>query len=167
MSEKDLLQAAYRYALSLAHHGADAEDLVQDAWLRLHQKHRRVTRSLLFTTVRNLYIDQYRRNKLIIFEPFDEETTVTDADIIPDHTTMQDLEPALAQLRPEEREAIFLNSVEGYTIQEIADFTARPRGTVLSLVHRGRLSSSDQTHSGVYIRLWQEDERFFALASTE
>jgi anti-sigma factor RsiW len=30
-----------------------------------------------------------------------------------------------------------------------------------------RLSSSDQTHSGVYIRLWQEDERFFALASTE
>lgn len=138
MSDKDLLQAAYRYAFSLAHHGADAEDLVQDAWLRLHQKHRRVTRSLLFTTVRNLYIDQYRRNKLIVFENFDEETTITDAAIIPDHTTMQDLEPALAQLRPEEREAIFLNSVEGYTIQEIADFTARPRGTVLSLVHRGK-----------------------------
>ena len=30
MSEKDLLQAAYRYALSLAHHGADAERVGRD-----------------------------------------------------------------------------------------------------------------------------------------
>ncbi len=104
--------------------------------------------------MRNLYIDQYRRNKLIVFETFDQETTTTDAHIIPDHATMQDLEPALARLRPEEREAIFLNSVEGYTIQEIADFTQRPRGTVLSLVHRGK-----QKLAHLLKDLWDDNRR--------
>lgn len=155
MREKALLQAAYRYALSLTHEPPDAEDLVQEAWLRLYQKHRhRIDRPLLFTTVRNLYIDQYRRNKLIVFEPYDEQTTTADAHIIPDRVDLSDLEPALAQLRPEEREAIFLNSVEGYTIQEIANFTDRPHGTVLSLVHRGK-----QKLARLLREMWDDDRQ--------
>ena len=33
----ELLQSGFRYALSLAHHHQDAEDLVQQAWLRLQR----------------------------------------------------------------------------------------------------------------------------------
>ena len=137
MSERDVLDAGFRYALSLVHTEPDAEDLVQESWLRLYQKKgRKINKSLLFTSIRNLFIDQYRRGKLAVFEEFDEEREVSHANY--SEVSIKDLELALAALRPEEREAIFLNSVEGYTAQEIADFTQRSRGTVLSLIHRGK-----------------------------
>jgi RNA polymerase sigma-70 factor (ECF subfamily) len=44
----------------------------------------------------------------------------------------------LSELRPEEREALFLHEVEGYTASEISRMTGQPRGTVLSLMHRAR-----------------------------
>ena len=44
----------------------------------------------------------------------------------------------LAKLRDIEREALFLHIVEGYSANEIATLTGRPRGTVLSLIHRSR-----------------------------
>ena len=51
MKERDLLDAGFRYALSLVHSEADAEDLVQEAWLRLYQKKdREVNKSLLCTS---------------------------------------------------------------------------------------------------------------------
>ena len=45
----------------------------------------------------------------------------------------------LGTLRPEAREAIYLTCVEGFTAREVAEMTGRPRGTVLSLVHRARI----------------------------
>jgi len=139
MEGRDLLNAAFRYALSLVHAEPDAEDLVQEAWLRPYQKKdREINKSLLFTSIRNLFIDQYRRGKLAVFEQFNEEQEYPDPTSLPSDVTLKDLERALAVLRPEEREAIFLNSVEGYTAKEIADFTQRSRGTVLSLIHRGK-----------------------------
>ncbi len=137
MDERQLLQAGYRYALSLTYHEADAEDLVQEAWLRLYKKYGgEVGRPRLFAAVRNLFIDQHRRHQLVVFEPYDEEqlSTVEVSAAI----SMEDLEPALAVLRPEEREAIFLNYIEGYTAREIAEFSGRPRSTVLSLLSRGK-----------------------------
>ena len=139
MKERDLLNAGFRFALSLVHSEADAEDLVQEAWLRLYQKKdREINKSLLFTSIRNLFIDQYRRGKLAVFDQFNEDREYPDPTSLPSDVTVKDLELALAILRPEEREAIFLNSVEGYTAQEIATFTQRSRGTVLSLIHRGK-----------------------------
>ena len=48
------------------------------------------------------------------------------------------LESALAELKPLERSALYLNVVEGYTAREIGDLLDLPRGTVLSLMYRGR-----------------------------
>lgn len=152
MDERALLQVGYRYALSLTHRREDAEDLVQDAWLKLGRKGRPVDRGLLMAAVRSLFIDRYRRHRLAVFEPFDEER------LPPVELGRQadgaDLETALGQLRPEEREALFLHSVEGYTAQQIARFTGRPRGTVLSLIHRGK-----QKAAHILRRIWDDDRR--------
>ena len=149
MQERALVEAGYRYALSLTHRETDAEDLVQEAWLKVYQRRgRRFDKALFFTAIRNLYIDQYRRNKLVVLEPLDE-SQVADSHDFGSDISMADLEPALASLRPEEREAIFLNSVEGYTVRQIAEFTQRPRGTVLSLIHRGK-----QKMAAKLRRLW-------------
>ena len=136
MNERDLLQSGYRYALSLTHNEHEAEDLVQDVWLKLYIKGKGTkSKSLLYTAIRNLYIDRYRKKKLLLIEELDESSLAEtiDSDIDPD-----DIEKCLANLRPEEREALFLNSVEEYTAEEISGLTDRPRSTVLSLISRGK-----------------------------
>ncbi len=140
MDERDLLDAGFRYALSLRHVAHEAEDLVQEAWLRLYRKRGEVRdKRLLFKTIRNLFVDQYRRERLAVFEPLDGVTEVADGALLLDERVRAaDLEGPLAGLRAEEREALFLHVVEGYTAREIASLTGRPRGTVLSLVHRAK-----------------------------
>ena len=64
MEERELIQSGYRYALSLARSSHDAEDLVQWAVIRLYQSKGRLhSLPLLFTTIRNLFYDQKRREK--------------------------------------------------------------------------------------------------------
>ena len=141
MDERDLLQAGFRYALSLRAGYQDAEDLVQEAWYRLHRHDGRVgSKSLLFTTIRNIHIDRYRRGRLVVFESLDEagDTVDESASELDARLTARDLEAPLGSLRSEEREALFLMLVEGHTAQQVADFTGRSRGTVLSLVHRAK-----------------------------
>lgn len=141
MNDRDLLQAGYRYALSLRARKDDAEDLVQEAWYRLHRHAGRVGgKALLFTAIRNVYVDRWRRERLVVFEPLDDRDEPVDETAKPDEArfAVRDLAAPLAALRSEEREALFLSVVEGYTAQEVADFTGRPRGTVLSLIHRAK-----------------------------
>lgn len=138
--ERALLQAGFRYALSLTAERAEAEDLVQEAWCRLHRRHGRVTeKAMLFTAVRNIFLDQYRRGRLVVFEAIDEAEAPAEADeAMEARLIARDLEAPLAALRPDEREALFLTVVAGYTAEETARMTARARGTVLSLIHRAK-----------------------------
>ena len=136
-ADTDLLQAGFRYALSLTHHRQNAEDLIQEAWLKLCRRYGGVgSQAALFTTVRNLFIDECRRKQVIAFEALEQEDRhcSTASQLSPG--TRPDLETLLGALRPVEREAIFLHHVHGHTAEEIAVLTAQPRGTVLSLLHR-------------------------------
>ena len=140
LSAEELLQSGFRYAYALTHHHHDAEDLVQTAWLKLHQRYKKVkTKALFFTTIRNLYIDQYRRRQRVRFitltsehEGLSASGAATGGDI------KVAIDQMLSKLRDIEREALFLHIVEGYSANEIATLTDRPRGTVLSLIHRSR-----------------------------
>jgi len=140
MEDRDLLQAGFRYAFSLTHQHHDAEDLVQEAWIRLSRLYGNVAnKSLFFVTIRNLFIDQYRRKNLVLIdtlEPINEPAA--DDDLLQLTLTADDIEQAMGSLRAEEREVIFLNIVEGYTAREIAELTQRSRNTILSLLHRGK-----------------------------
>ncbi len=133
-----LVQAGYRYALSLTHHHYDAEDLVQQAWMKCQHRYGGVkNRTLLYTTIRHLFYDQCRRGKIVVFESIDGHPE-PQADHSQHTHASADLDVLLAGLRTEEREAIFLNAVEGYTAREIAEQTGSPRNTILSHLHRAR-----------------------------
>ena len=130
--EIELLQAAYRFALSLSRNPHDAEDLVQEASLKLCRRYGRIkNQALLFTTVRRLYYDQYRRSQVIEFQSLDSGMEEMEPGTWPDELTMLDLESALDELQADERELIYLNKVAGYTAQEISEVIEQPRGTVL------------------------------------
>ncbi len=135
-----LLDRGFRYALALTHDATRAEDLLHDAVVSILRRKQLDNVGYLLTTIRNRFIDLYRRERLVVMLPLDESNEeVLETIDAPDMTLdPEKLEKALAALRPAEREAIYLFSVEDYTAQEIADATGRPRGTVLSLMHRAR-----------------------------
>ncbi len=135
--EMELLQSGYRYALALTHHREESEDLVQEAWLRLTRKYGEVeSRALLFRTVRNLFLDLCRRRKIVSFEPEDAGGEMADETLLEAGPVQGDLDALLAQLRPVEREVLHLHYYLGLTAEEIAGQLEKPRGTILSLIHR-------------------------------
>lgn len=141
LSERELLQAGYRYGWSLSSNKQDTEDLVHDAWIRLIKRYDEVpSKSLLFTTIRNLYIDQLRHEKHVVKHQQEGRFSLTlnSEEVEPDFIRRDEIQFLLSKLRDVENEALFLSLVEGYTAQEIAKMTSSTRGSVLSLLHRSR-----------------------------
>tara|TARA_Y100000815_G_C13100492_1_gene409217 strand:- start:9 stop:533 length:525 start_codon:yes stop_codon:yes gene_type:complete len=135
---RELAQSGFRYALSLAHHHHDAEDLAQQAWLKLQRNGSSpIVRGPLFKTIRNLFIDSLRRKGIIEFETLPEETLLAEEPVSEPGVT-GDLDYLLGQLKAGDRELLYLHCVEGYTAQEISDLIGRPRGTILSSINRAK-----------------------------
>ncbi len=138
---KQLLQQGYRYALALVHDPALAEDLLQDAWVAVLKANGPHEKGYLFTAIRTRFINYAKREKLVAFVPIETRGGVVEYDDsreLDAHFALEELEPALQQLRPLEREALFLSAVAGYTAREIAEHNQTTRGTVLSLLYRAR-----------------------------
>ena len=144
ISLEELLHSGYRYALSLTHHKANAEDVLQDAWVAILQAGGPHNKPYLFRAIRSRFLNHHKRERLVPMVPVEDATVDWDTDdrlwdpTPPFAASEKMLETVLSTLRPLEREALFLAAVEGYTAQEIGDLTAQPRGTVLSLIHRAR-----------------------------
>ena len=139
-SEHELVASGYRYALSLTHHEHDAEDLVQQACLKIFRLQRRIQdKAYLIRTIRNLFFDAYRRSKVVKFDPINDQS-LTDSS--PDQTRVVDgrldMATLLGTLTSEERETLYLNCVERFTAEEIGALTGKPRGTVLSQLSRAK-----------------------------
>lgn len=133
----EVLQRAYRYALALTHDADLAQDLVQDACLAVSRRGGPWHAGYLVTAVRNRYIDDYRRRQAVLFEPLGEAEQVADAKRNGAFSE-EPMEAILALLKPTERELLYLSAVEDYSASEIARLTGRPRGTVLSALHRAK-----------------------------
>lgn len=141
----DLLERGYRYALALTHDPDRAADVLQDACVATLSAGGPWSLGYLFAAIRTRFIDMHRRQRLVVLEPYPDDEGAArvpgaegphDEDRI--RADLSSVERALGMLRPEEREVLYLTAVEGHTAREIAEITSSPRGTVLSLIHRGR-----------------------------
>ena len=135
---QDLLKRGYRYALSLCHDPARAEDLAQEAWASMLSAGGRRDKPYLFRAIRSRWIDAHRRRQVLSFEPLARPADLADDRTDPRDVDRAALQRAMATLRPQEREALYLCVVEGYSATEAAELMGCPRNTVLSLAHRGR-----------------------------
>lgn len=140
-TDTETLNACYRYALALTGSTQDAEDLVQEGWLKLSGRFgNKPDRPLLFRTIRNLFIDQTRRQRRV--EDYRTRFSDNNADSVPCQGSASaefgNIVEPLQRLRDIERETLFLSVVEGYTASEIAKMTDMTRGSVLSMLHRTR-----------------------------
>jgi RNA polymerase sigma-70 factor (ECF subfamily) len=152
------MNAAFNLAFWLVRRHADAEDVVQEAYMRAFRAFAGFAgpdvRPWLLAIVRNVayrWLGNRRRSANVIsideaLERGGEEGAR--ADIASDAPTTEEelvrevdrtiVRKALAELPPIFREVLMLREIEGLAYREIAEVTGAPIGTVMSRLSRGR-----------------------------
>jgi RNA polymerase sigma-70 factor, ECF subfamily len=138
-------KATYNFAYRLTHNESDANDLTQEAFIRVYRAWRSFKPgtsflSWIYRIVTNLYRDELRRRKGRYQEEIPEDTTLAVHPIeeyIEGHLS-EPVSKALAALSPEQREIVLLADVEEYSYQEIGQTLGCSVGTVRSRLHRAR-----------------------------
>lgn len=138
------LNNLYRYGCALCANQDDAYDLLQYAIEKyLHKSVRDNNASDLAyvrTTMRNRFIDEYRKSARFPVEEYDDGSLVAiDETTLEDVVAAQfDFEVIWKELNAVEREVLYFWAIEGMTAQEISKQIDAPRGTVLSRLYRIR-----------------------------
>jgi RNA polymerase sigma-70 factor (ECF subfamily) len=142
------LDAAYNLAHWLTRDEHDAEDLVQDAYLRAFRFFDGFrggnSRAWLLKIVRNTFYTSLQRKAHEPAASIDDELLLVECSTCDPETIAlasadgQMLRQAMEELPPEFREAIVLRELEGLSYKEIAAITGVPLGTVMSRLARAR-----------------------------
>jgi RNA polymerase sigma-70 factor (ECF subfamily) len=142
------LNAAYNLARWLTRNGADAEDMVQEAYLRAFRAFDTFrgedARAWLLTVVRNTCFSMLRKRGNQPALEFDEQIhhstdQTPDAEsVLLNQAALGSLQDCLEALPLEFREAIILRELEELSYKEIAGIARVPVGTVMSRLARAR-----------------------------
>lgn len=146
----------YNYALRMTNNPADADDLVQETYLKAYRfwdSYEQGTniRAWLFRILKNSYINRYRKE---VREPdtveYDDVKSlyVLRSEDASDQNDLQEsvfgnllddeITSAIASLPHEFRTVVILCDIECLTYEEVSTFMECPLGTVRSRLHRGR-----------------------------
>ncbi len=143
------LDAAHNLARWLLRNEQDAQDVVQEAYLRAFKSfggfHGSNGRAWLLTIVRNTSYTLLKKNQAVdLTTTFDEELHTSDHESVSPATILEQSEDtalireAIDQLPAEFREILTLRHQEGLSYKEIADIAQIPPGTVMSRLARAR-----------------------------
>jgi len=143
------LDAAHNLARWLLRNEQDAEDVVQEAYLRAFRSfggfHGSNGRAWLLTIVRNTSYTLLKKNRAVaLTTPFDEKIhasgheSVSPATILEHSEDAELIREAMDELPAEFREILALRHQEGLSYKEIADVAQIPPGTVMSRLARAR-----------------------------
>ena len=150
------MNSVYNFALRMTGDADDADDLVQETFLkafRFFDKFERGTncKAWLFRILKNSFINDYRKqtkepDKVDYEDVQNFYETIKSDEINSSHyehdafTNLLDdeISKAIAELPEDFRTVIILNDIEGFSYEEIADFVDIPVGTVRSRLHRAR-----------------------------
>jgi len=160
--------ALFGYAMTLTRNSSEAEDLVQETYLRATRAEKQPPldgnlKAWLFVILRNAWLNQVRHNQS--GPRFVElETNEQPEDVLanPHVVYLRKLEreqvrEAIEKLPEAYREIIVLRDIEGFTYQEIAIVLECPAGTVMSRLGRARAKLRAS------LSLWQTKPRARAV----
>src|SRR5918993_4450431 len=144
------IDALYGYAMTLTRNTSEAEDLVQETYVRATAAANRLDsnsnlKGWLFVIMRNAWLNQLRHQhsgpNFVDLDP--NEPSISEAQENPYVVYLRKLEQtqvreAIESLPHAYREIIVLRDIEGFTYQEIATVLDCPAGTVMSRLGRAR-----------------------------
>ncbi len=164
----EFMPALYSAALRMTRNRSDAEDLVQETYLKAYRsfdgfEQGSNLRAWLYRILTNTFINTYRSKKrrpieteldegedLHLFRRLGglEAVTATRSaeDELMDWFTDAEVKDALESLPDNFRIPVLLADVEGFSYKEIAEMVDIPIGTVMSRLHRGRKSLQKQLY---------------------
>lgn len=150
----------YAAAMRMTRNPADAEDLVQETFLKAYRAYDSFTagtnlKAWLYRILTNTYINKYRKatrrpdevdlgdvEDLYLYRRIGSEESAeasrTTEDRVLDGLVESDIKKAVESLPENFRIPVLLADLEGMSYQEIADILNIPIGTVMSRLHRGR-----------------------------
>ncbi len=152
----DHFDTLYSTALRLTRNPSEAEDLVQETFLKAYRFFHRFepgtnVKAWLFTILRNTYINAYRKTVRQHRVDFEQVVPLFAApDTSPEwanqgsvedmlrHVVQDDVKRALDELPDEYRMVVLLADLEDFSYKEIAAIVECPVGTVMSRLFRGR-----------------------------
>lgn len=152
------LNALYNYARSISRSEQDAEDLVQETYMRAYRFFHQYEpgtncKAWLFTILRNLYNTNYKKYKKTPDQVHYDEIeaiykNIRDENLNsvikdPEHKFFENILPdeikdALEELPEDFRSTILLTDIEDFSYKETAEILDVPIGTVMSRLHRAR-----------------------------
>lgn len=154
------LGALFNLALNLTRNRKDAEDLVQEAYLRAYRffdtyQPGTHIKAWLFRILRNTFINRYRASKVrpeevdfskveTVYERVVDERYLqarrppSPETLVMEGVLDEEVEQALARLPEEYRTVVLMALMEEMSYKEIAAALSIPLGTVMSRLHRGR-----------------------------
>ncbi|MDP4229991.1 MAG: sigma-70 family RNA polymerase sigma factor [Bacteroidota bacterium] len=145
------LDAAYNLARGLARNEQDAEDIVQDAFIRaysyLDSFSGKDGKTWLLAIVRNTFYSWRERKQVrqkvevsdrTLDDLFISDSSRTPEAVFESKDTQEEVHKALNSLPVEFRETLILWEIESMSYKEIASITGVPMGTVMSRLARGR-----------------------------
>ena len=161
--EQDAMQFSrqlYSAAIRMTRNPSDAEDLVQETYLKAYRAYHTFTegtnlKAWLYRILTNTFINKYRKDTrrpsqvdlstvedLYLYRRIgsDESAEVsrTTEDRVLDGLVESDIKEAVEELPETFRMPVFLADLEGFSYKEIAEILDIPIGTVMSRLHRGR-----------------------------
>ena len=145
------MDSLYGVALRMTRDVTEAQDLVQDVFLRAYRFFDRFEKGTnfkawLFKILKNVYINKYRRESRMpqMVDVFGVEASnslqisKTPENEVFDKLLDDEITDAMDALPEEFRFAIVLSDLQGFSYKEIAEILDCPIGTVMSRLHRGR-----------------------------
>jgi RNA polymerase sigma-70 factor, ECF subfamily len=149
----EYMDTLYRYAMVLTRNRSEAEDLVQETYLRAMRAMRRLRagsniRSWLLVILRNIWLNQLRRQRttpMVVEIDVDDttanvvvETSKGPHALYVSKRECEQVREAIQHLPVDFREVILLREYEELSYQEIASVLGCPIGTVMSRLARAR-----------------------------
>jgi RNA polymerase sigma-70 factor, ECF subfamily len=164
----EFMPGLYSAALRMTRNASDAEDLVQETYLKAYRSYASFEegtnlRAWLYRILTNTYINSYRAAKrrpevtdvedvedLYLYKrmsgPGGIRAGRSAEDEALDTFTDDVVKTALEELPEAFRMAVLLADVEGFSYKEISEITDVPIGTVMSRIHRGRRALQKTLH---------------------